>query len=84
LNLDDPIKITWIDIEDASEWMTMAEAKTPPDAIVDTLGFYCGEDKDYLYVSSSVIRDCDQRNRTAICKGVIKKIQKIMFYGDLK
>jgi len=81
---NEPIKITWIDIEEDASWLNNTEIAKKPDTIVDSLGYFSHEDEDFYYISSSVMRECENRNRTAIPKGVVKRIQKIMFYGEIK
>ncbi len=85
----DPIKVTWLDIIEDPSWQDDEEAMAFPKTLAESLGFYMGEVEEdgmtVLILLPTVFLEGDREKGTIkIPTGVIKKIERIMFYRSDK
>ena len=69
--LNQLLEVEWVDIIQDPSWLTKEKAGEKPKCLAKTLGYYLKHDKEYLYISSTLM-DTD-RDVTTIPLGVVKK-----------
>lgn len=78
LKKDQIIKAEWIDTMSDPAWLSEEDAGKRPDTNCSSVGFYLKSDREFLYMSSSIMGDKDRkRDQTAIPIGCISRITKI-------
>jgi hypothetical protein len=70
--LNQILEVIWLDIVEDPSWLSEEAAGKRPKCECSTVGYYLKHDKEFLYVSGSIMEK--DRNVTTIPLGVIKKV----------
>lgn len=67
-----PVEVAWADIEEDPHWQTSESVGQPPETLSHTLGYYLGQDAEFLYVTATLTEKGKQPgNRVSFPKGCV-------------